>query len=394
MSDEPLDFASVALKMTKTEMPADGSDPKPTPVAKESTPAPDNKEEAASDPKRIPDELFGGKKEEPKAKIEEPKSDFDGNDPEFKDPKRKADWDGLKAKGRDWEKKAKETEAKAAELEKKIAEYDARGKDSEGLQAKLAEQEKQLAEWKQIVQKVNIELDPEFRSLYIEGRSKLITNAKALMEESSLNPKDIEVALNLQGKPRVEALKAIAEEMDGFQQGRLGRLVDQLNDLDQAASAKRSNPDEYFAQTAKQRQEEQNRALQDAERNANIAYDKAEQKTAAELEVLRDVPGLDWWNDQSKKIREEARKVYLQNDDPQVAATVCLQAKAMPVYRDLFLSQREEANKLRTELAEKTAELTKIYGNGSPTLRSPLNSRMEGGKKDFATVAHETMTGR
>lgn len=395
IAPSPRDFASIAEQLTKIEMPADGSDPKlPSQQVQQKQPVQQQPAKITTDPKRVPDELFGGKKEE-KPSDKPPESDFDKIvDPTFQDPKRKADWDGVKSKGREWEKKAIENERKATELQAKIAEYEAKGKDSEALTAKLAAMEKEHGEWKALVQKVNIELDPEFRSVYVEGRNKLINHAKTIIEESSLNPKDVEIALNLQGKARVEALKALTDEMDGFQQGRLGNVVDKLTELDQAAEAKRSNPEEYFNQAAKRRQDQDEQFRRDAVVKANVAYDTALKRTAADLEVLRPVEGLDWWNDQGKQIQERARDTFLSNNDPQVAATVCLRAEAMPIYRQLFIDQRDQNTKLTKELEEKTTELKKLYGNGSPSLRGTALTHKDGASKNFADHATSLMTGQ
>lgn len=393
MDDEPIDFAARALKITRTDeanIPELGGkkpevEPPPVIEKKEAT-------QKEPDKNRLPTELFDGKKEPVQKEEESTTFEIDKiTDPEFKDAKRKAQWDEVKTQGREWEKKAKAGEAKATELEARIKELDGKGKDTEGLQAKLEALEKQNAEWREIIQKVNIELDPEFRKTHIEGRKKLIENARAIVEESGVDANVIETALNLRGKPRIEAIKSIEEELGSFQSGRLGRVIDALNELDASAEAKRSSPDKYIAEQQARRTQQESEQRDKMARTANLAYDAAEKKTAAELEVLRPVDGNDWWNDQGNNIRKGARELYLNNEDPQVAATVCLQAKAMPVYRDLFLNQRQENAKLSAELAEKTAELKKLFKT-TPPLRGG-GSAPSSGPKDFATVAHNTMTG-
>lgn len=391
-ADVPQDFASRAMETLTTD--PDAAQPEPRKEAAKAEPV-------KADPakREVPAELFGGKKSEEAAPIA-PKSEFDEfAKADFKDPKRREDWEKLVNKGKTFEKQASESAAKIAEMEKRIADAETKGKETESLQAKLADLEKREAEARALVQKVNIELDPDFRRVHIEGRQRLIKNAQTIIEESGGDAKAVETALNLKGKPRVDALREIAAELDNFQSGRLGRVIDELTALDETAESKRSNPDEFFKtrqQEAEVREKQEHETLL---RNANLAYDSVKTKLSGELEVLRPVEGLDWWNEQAKAIQAKARQKWETNTDPGVAAEVCLKAEAMEVYRDLFKSEREEHAKeketLTKRLDEAETQLKKLYGT-APGLRGGGSSATanNGKHRDFADRTFDAMTGR
>lgn len=385
------DFAQVAMEITQTEQTEETPQTK---AALAPTPKVEIKQEKPE--RRLPDEIFGGKKQEEKKP--EPAADekFEIDnipDAEFKDPKRKADWDGLKSKGREFEKQARENAKKADALETKIKEFEAKGNDTTLLQSKLTELEKQNVEYLALVQKVNIELDPAFREQFVEGRKRLIKNARTIVEESGLNPSDIETALSLKGKSRVDAMKEIAEGMTTFEQARLGQVINELTNLDDAAELKRGNPEEYLAGRAKAQQEQAAHDQDARARSFNLGFDKAETKLSGELEVLRKVDGLDWWNDQGKGITDRARQNFNSSLEPETAASIFIKAETAAVYRDLFLSQREDSGKKDARIAEMEKELNGIYGK-TPKLDGHGSGKGAGGFKSFAEVAGDVLSGK
>lgn len=378
--DHPEDFVQVAQRLMNPE----SVKPKPAPTPKvDDPPAPKSK---------IPEGVFEDNKVDPAPVKVEETSDFDKiEDPTFRDEKRKAQWEEVKSKGREFEKQAKENASKAAALELKIKEYEEKGKGTVALEAKLAEMEKQQEEWRARVQQVNIELDPDFRKTFIEGRSKLIGQAKTIAEESGCNPQDIETALNLSGKARAEALRAVAETMDGFQQGRLGRVIDQLTELDTTAASKRSNPEEYLTQRQQQEEARQKTENEEKGRHANLAFEDAFSKRLSTSEVLRPVDGMEDWNQQGISIRQKARDAWSNNRDMTVAAEKFIAAEEAPVYRSLFLEQRKVAAAAQTELDSLKKELEGLYKRGPKTTGASVANT--GAPRDFADYGYGLMNG-
>lgn len=403
-----VDFASLATKIVKADASQTDTILKaasaPTdevvnePVRKEpakEAPVKEAVKEPAKETRKIPDELFGGKKDKPTEKppAEEESEIAKIERPDFKDPKRREQWDTLHAKASTFEKEARANAAKAAELEAKVKDFETRGKDTDGLQAKLATLEKEHAEALALVRKVNIDLDPAYNKKFVEGRKSIIASARAIVEESGGDPAAVEVALNLKGKPRVDALREVATDMDGFQQGRLGRVIDELTALDNEASTLRSNPEEFMAQRQKEQQDAQQREAESFHRNANLAFDQVLDRLRKESPVLQKVEGLEWWNKQGDEIPARARANFNKQLPADEAAAIYLRAEERDVYRDLFLAEREEHASDKKALAERDAELKKLYGT-TPRVEGQSSGAKSGAPRDFATVATDIMQGR
>lgn len=391
-ADHPSDFVQVAMKAMKA-MKTDLAAPVEVEKTKEKDVKAPEKADKVESKSKIPDGVFETVKVDKKAeeKKHEPTSDFDKiEDPQFRDEKRKAQWDEVKAKGREFEKQAREEAQKRVDLETKIKDYEARGKDTEALNEKLAKLERENADAMALVRKVNAELDPEYQRKFGEGRNNLMGQAKTIVEESGGNPSDIETALNLKGKPRADALAVVAESLNSFQAGRLGRVMDALSELESEADKVRSNPDEYLKQ---REQDEANRsklAQEEHAKMANTAFESAMSRAASESELFR-VTDDTGWNEQGKTIKQQATEFWRNNRDPEKAARVMIDGFTAPVFRQLFLDQRKEAAAANAELESLRKELAGLYNRG-PKISGATASRNTG-PKDFADQAHGLMNG-
>lgn len=366
---------------TAPEIPDDKTESGPPPKKEE--PKQEPKKEPVAEPKKeaTPRELF--KKTEPAKASEtptEPKSAVDDiAPPDFKgDKKALAGWEALKKEAKTHEAAAKAAETRAKEHEAKLAEY-------EPLKTQLAERDAKLKEYDEIVARARIEEHPEFRKEFIDGRDKLMTSAKTIVEESGGDPKAIETALNLKGKARVEALEAISENLGKFQSGRLGRVIDELTDLDDRAQAKRDTAKKSYE--AMQEQTRQREAQETTKRQQGRAaeFDETTRRLRGELEVLKKVDGHDEWNARADRIVKEAKAFLDEHPDADPEAEIL--ARAVPAYRDLFLGADERAEKAEKKVAEMEKELKAIHSkypslNGGRTVTSPSGSR-DGSKTPF-----------
>lgn len=383
------DFASRALETITVD---------PEKTQSEATVVKEKAAVKAESPKSsIPDNLFDSpsdKTEAPTKKEELTKSEFDDiAKPDIKNPKASQQWDQLKAKGADFEKRYTESSKTISDLQTKIAELEGKTKQGDELAGKYSEMEKRHAEAMELVNKVNIELNPEFRKTYIDGRKNLIGQARTIVEESGGNPDDIQTALNLTGKSRVDALSLIAEGMSSFQQGRLGRIIDSLSSLDDEAASKRSSPESYLSQMQERAQQSALREAEERAKHASMAYDDAFSGAAKDIEVLRRVDGLPEWNKQGEEIASRAKDLWNNNRDMSVAARKFIEAEAMPVYRKLFMDQRAEAKALRAELDEAKEKLAGIYSN-RPAVRGGKTTSSAGSKPmDFADRTNGMING-
>ncbi len=264
--------------------------------------------------------------------------------------------------------KAKAFETKATELEKKIADFEAKGKDTEGLQAKLSELEKTNAEYLEIVTRSNVENHPDFKKQFVEGRQNLVKRAQSIIEESGGDKDAIATALNLRGKARVDALREAAADLDGFQHGRLGKVIDELSTLDEQADAKIAESRKTWEEMQTHDKETATKQQQDFAHKVQTTFDTTAKKLSAELEVLAHVDGNDEWNKQADAILKDARAFVETNKDLPTSMEVAILGKAAPIYREAFLNERAVTEKQAKQIADMEKELKGIYSK-TPNLK-------------------------
>lgn len=292
--------------------------------------------------------------------------------PDFKDEKGKKGWEAQKAEGRKWKGEAQTAATKLKELEARIAEY-------EPLKGQLAERDAKLKEYDEIVSRARIEDHPEFRKEFIDGREKVVGRAKSIIEESGGDAKAIERALNLpRGKARVDALAEAMSELDSVQASRLGRAIDDLNDLDERAQVKRDNAKESYAKLKEQEQQREMEAKSQRAQSRGLEFDGTVREMRGTLEVLNKADGHDEWNARADSIVKEAKAFVDEHPGSDIKAEIL--SRALPVYRDLFLQSDAKVTELEKKNAEMEAELRKIHGK-SPSLAGRTTSTQSGGDK-------------
>lgn len=342
--------------------PPDGEKADETPTKKE-----EQKQEKPPEGEKksaTPRELF--KKPEVEKKAETPAETKSVADeiatPDFKnDTKAKSGWEQLKGKLKEYEGLAKTHETKAKELAAKLAEY-------EPLKTQLAEREAKLKEYDEIVARARIEDHPDFRKEFIDGREKLISRAKEIIEDAGGDAKAVETALNLKGKARVDALEAVSENLGKFQTGMLGQVIRELTDLDARAQEKREKAKDSYKQLQEQ---DQQRKSEEAARRAQTRageFDETTRRLRGELEVLKHADGHDEWNARADRIVREARAFVDEHPSADIEAEIL--SRAVPAYRDLFIQADERAEKLAVENARMAEELKTIHSK-----RPSLNGR-------------------
>lgn len=361
-------FASATPEGEPPAAPADTPPPKPEPKKE---PAKEPKEPPAEAPKTgTPKDLFRKSekaKDEPPA---EPKSDVDTiAPPDFKgDSKAKAGWDALKGKAKEFEGLAKTREDRAKELEAKLAEY-------EPLKAQLAERDKKLQEYDGIVARARLEDHPEFRREFIDGRERLVNRAKEIITDSDGDPKSIETALSLKGKARVEALSKVAEELNQFQSGRLGRVIDELTDLDERAEAKRAEAKQSYEKLKETERQRESETASKRLESRGREFDDTVRRLRTELEVLQKADGFDGWNARGDKIVKDSKEYVDAHPDADIEAEIL--SRTVAAYRDDFLKADRQNEEKDKKIAELEKELKAVHSK-SPSLAARGNGQSTG----------------
>ncbi len=381
------DFASMAIESMQTD--PDAAPAKVEPVKVE-TKQPEPKQERG-----IPEGLFEKKGEEKKADpVVESGSEIDKiAEPNFRDPKNKGGWDTLKSK-------AKDLESKYADAQKKLADLEAKGKSTADIEAKLAKMEKDHAELQAkyaeadgTIKKRWIEDDPEYRKTFIDGRTALISEAKSIVDESGLDGKSIESALNLKGRPRIEAIEQAADGMSTFQQGRLAEVVSKLNRLDAEAEAKRGNPEQYLKERQQQEYDRQVKETEQHQQSMSKAFRDGMREVSSESVGLQKLVGEDfgWWNQKIDGDFQTAQKMWESGLQPKEAAKMLILGIASKRIEEAFVDTREQRNTILEKFEKAKAELEKIYSNGAPKISGGSGGDPKGGKPmDFASRVIDT----
>ena len=353
-----------------------------SPVETKSEAASKSAEVVKESAKSVPDALFKKPEADAKSADEPPQTKVAADEitePPKLDAKGKAGWEALK-------KTAREESTKRAELEKQIEEWKSKGRDPETLEKQLAERDKKLSEYESKVARVDLESSESFQREIVEPRNREMQRAKAFAEEIDANPEELTDALSLTGKARANALRDLGLDLDPVQSGRLGRIIEKMDELHERAESERSNAKQSLEQRTER--ERLDRLAEHGEfvKTKFLQFEDTTKRLKSRLEILNQVDGHEDWNTKSKAVVESAR-AYIQ-DNPYADVEAVIEAKAMPVYRELFLETREREAALESKVAEMEKELKAIHGR-SPSLTQRGAAATTGNPKPFSSMIAE-----
>lgn len=328
----------------------------------------------------VPEELF--RKDRPADELEK-SSIEDIGEPDHKgNSKAKAGWEALKTKVR-------EEETKRAELERQISEWKSKGRDPETLEKALAERDKKLSDYEAKVAQVDLELSESFKRDIIEPRNREIARAKALAEEIEVNPDELASALSLAGKARAKALRDMAMDLDAVQSGRLGRIIEKMDEIGDRAAEERANAKQSLEQRA-----ERERLERIAEQGALVKtkfleFEDTSRALKAAHPVLNHAEGHDEWNRQADSILQAARDAVEANPKTNIRAEI--ESRTAAVYQRLFSEANDMVSAQEKKIAEMEAELKAIHGK-SPSLTQRGSGAAAENSRPFSQAFANLMT--
>lgn len=356
----PGDADNPFIKALTTDPDAPKKEEAPKTEKKESAPEPKKEPESKPDKKSdVPRKLFKKSADPaPETKTEPPTSEIDAiKEPEGLSENNKTGWEAIRGKAKHFESEAKTQTARVSELEKRLEAVSQAEKDFEAAKARNAELEK-------LVERTNVEAHPKFQEKYVAGRQKLVDAVQSLIKDNGKEPDSVASALALKGKPRIDALREIADDLPGYQQGLLGNLIMQLDTLDSEAAEKRSDSAKYLKEMGEERAREDQRSRETFRKEAESAFDQALRKVRGEYETFQKSDDHAQWNEDGEKIIQQSRAAFLDNDNMVEAAVITLKAGATDVYRNLYIRSDEALEKAEAKVAELTSELQKIHDGG------------------------------
>lgn len=353
------DVFSKALPLDDDDQPEKTQEKQPEKAAVPPKVEPEKKAEDKKPDKssRLPESVFDT---EPKTKVEEVKTEVEPvkveAPPELKG-KARENFEKLATKQYETEKLLREERQARTKAEEKAA------KGDPDAQARVKELETQNQQMSAIVQRASLENHPEFQAKYDIPRKQLTEMAKTAFSDAGGDPAEMEAALSLTGKARIEKLEELLGRVSS---DLLKRKIERANENLELVEADRSRTLQNQGEVLKQLQEKD----QATRHKAFEEYEKTtKQNLVRATEILRDEhkfevfktvddPNYQWWNDQFKKMQDSAETIMLKTSDPTELAVAAQLAVAAPVYRAMFHEERK---------ARITAEdRLKQYEDGEP----------------------------
>jgi hypothetical protein len=265
---------------------------KSAPEAKKTEAAPaENGEEP-----EFPPEMMG---KEP-AKEEAPKDELDEIQPSQKmGQESRANFDKLKAIARTHKEELARVKSELEAVKSKPAII----ADSEALK----QAHDRIKEMEQTLERSNFQLSPKFKAIVSE-KNQAITDAKAYLEGSEIDPSVIDLAARLTGPKRVAALRdaGLDAETIASISPFLAHADRKERESAQALEQSASMRQEWEAQ---ERQAAQARKAQERAEEDRI-YTEVGQRVSKVFAPFQTVPGQDKWNAQVERLNAEAKEFF------------------------------------------------------------------------------------
>jgi len=317
------------------------------PAAPEKPASPKEVKKVATAEDEVPEAVFGDPKKEEPEKAAEPEIEVPKS---LTKPKDIAAW-----------KEVRRSEAAARAEAARLAAENARLQEQskkitdEKAAARIAELEGQLKEYSDTVASVKLEQHPAFVAKFVRPREQLLGSATNLLKSVDKDPAALEKAMSLTGKQRIQALDEFYDDIESpTVRSKVAAMVDQIDNIDEQRSAVLADAKGSYERLTTHDKAEQHRQAQEQTAKLEQVFDGAIQhlRDKVGFEVLKEVEGVDWWNNQGKNAVEAARKLMFSNDDPQQMAVASVLAATSGIHRGLWLKERAQRVALAKELAE------------------------------------------
>lgn len=217
---------------------------------------------------------------------------------------------------------------------------------------------KTLDGYKDAIVAANIELLPEFRGKYIDGRNELVSETTGKMKSYGGNVDLLTDALSMpEGKHRTQIIReAMGEEMDEMGRIKILDLINQIDKLDAEKVRELKNAQgSWETYQRKQAVEEQSKNEQ-TEAYKKTVFDKTLLELPKDLPLLKTVDSsfadAADHNSRAQKIRDAAWKLLGAETAPEMIVETALRAEVQREEHPLWMSDRQELAKARASLKE------------------------------------------
>lgn len=355
----------------KEEEPAKKAEKAPSKAAKEPETAkgediPAKVEKTAKKPTSALDVALGAKLEEKK----EPEPEVEPEIlKEFPKDAKKPNWERAREVMGKQAKQLAERDKAEAELKRQLDEVKAQtGKLDPEIEKKLKENE----ELRDAITAVNLELLPEFRKEFVDGRKELVKEASAKLQAYGGDPQLLADALGMaEGRRRDEAIEAaFGEDMTEVGKTKIRGLIAKIEEKDEAKNKMLSDPQNSFESYQARQTERQSKAKQEAKiaRDTEIA------------DVIISLPGLSpflkpadpsmpdakEWNADFETIPTQVRKSLGSDATLKDSAILAAKGHRFDFVEKLLIATYGKLQTAEKQLAEYDTAQPEAKGNDGP----------------------------
>lgn len=382
-----------ALFKTKPVAPEESDipgvdEPTPLPVSPAKEPAPAKEPEKPAEPAK--DSLRSRLAPDFDAPTEPKKSDAPTEPiievtPEMiaaeKDPKRKASLNALGKQLSEYKRQVEELTNRTAAAPEEIVSIRTRNEE-------LTKQNEELIAR---VERANLLDSPRFQSDHLIPRQRSYESLAGMVKESGGDPSELQRAIAMNGKERIEALDNIREDLSSpMLQSKFDRLIEDIDQrtqtINEALRNSKKTAEEQRRQDLLTREEQLQQEAKQWE--GLLAAAERNLRDNHKLEAIQPVdrPGYEWWNDQIVEIRATARDILI-NATPEKAATAAVLAGTADAFRKMWLAEKAARIALDEQLAERDgvqprlrSEREKSSTTTEPTTTSTILGALNDGK--------------
>lgn len=380
-------------KIMAGEKPAEAT-PAPE-VTTEATPKPETQKKPEP-PTKKPTSAVDALLSKPAKPADETPSD---DDPlkEFPTDAKEKNFAALRKKAEEGWKRAKELESKLATPDPKLNE------ELESLRATVTERESKLkeydarmAEYKEAMTAVNIELDPDYRREFIDGRKRLVETASSKFKAYGGEPEAFAEALALpEGRRRDEVLETLMESLSDTAKSKVLRTIQDVDSLDEKRAEILKAPQQSFEAIERRRAAEHEEHAQQTAAFIKKEFGRISQSLAASLPTLgladETLEGGKAWNEARRANDAAALELLGPNATREQYITASIKSSDY----DRVVTLLMDARKTLAEQAEQLAE----YNGAQPDVRGrtgpkPTPQQERAGKTAGAVFTEQMRTAR
>lgn len=308
------------------------------------------------------------------ATTEDPLKDF----PEEAQEGQKRNWKGLRTVASTAIQQKAELQTK---LEQATKDLEAAKSGPPETVKELESLKKTLDTYKDAIVAINLELDPEFRSKFVDGRAALVNKAASKLDAYGGKGEALKAALDMvEGRGRTQAIKEALGDLEDVERARVLQFVGEVEKLDDERADLQKDPQQAFEKFQRAQTEMRQKQEEQAEAYKKDVFEKVSKSLPAKLTLLKTVDpaieGATEWNAGVEEIKAGAFKLLGNDATPEQLAEAALWATAGPKIQERWLADRAELTKARAALKEYEDSEPGFRG-GKPPKKSEAEAKLE-----------------